>query len=265
MEQSEWSNLRATVSQQEVSLKTTSDRVLSVLALFTREKGEWTVEEAAELLNLPISTAYRYFKSLARAQLIIPYWPGRYVLGPAVIEYDRAMRLHDPMINASKLVMLELAESVGDCVAMLARCYMDKVMCVHREHARNSLFDAVGYERGRPMPIDRGAASKVILANLGSRERRAIKVPQDDPDLKADLRAIRACGFAITHGEVTQGVMGAAVPIFRSDQTLEGSLGLILPADRKDDQQDIVEALIRARKQIESNLAVDQAQQHDFG
>jgi DNA-binding IclR family transcriptional regulator len=235
-----------------------------VLALFTREKSEWTVEEAAELLKLPISTAYRYFKSLANAELIIPYWPGRYVLGPAVIEFDRAMRLHDPLINASKDVMVELAESVGDCVAMLARCYMDKVMCVHREHVRGSLFDAVGYERGRPMPIDRGAASKVILANLNARERRAITVPQDNPNLKTDLRAIRSRGFSITHGEVTAGVMGAAVPVFRSDQTLEGSLGLILPAGRKDDQQEIVEALIRARKKIESNLAVDQAQRHSF-
>lgn len=74
---------------------------------------------------------------------------------------------------------------------------------------------------------DRGA---VIFANLGLRERRAIKVQQDDPGLKADLRVIRARGFAITRGVVTQGVLGAAVPVFRSYQTLDGSLGLILCA-----------------------------------
>jgi DNA-binding IclR family transcriptional regulator len=245
-------------------LKTTSDRVLSVLALFTHEKSEWTVEEAAELLKLPISTAYRYFKSLANAELIIAYWPGRYVLGPAVIEFDRLMRLSDPLINASKSVMQELADSVGECVAMLARCYMDKVMCVHRENARGSMFDAIGYERGRPMPIDRGAASKVILANLNSRQRRAITVPEGNPNLKTELKAIRSHGFSITEGEVTPGIMGAAVPIFRSDQTLEGSLGLILPGDRKANQQEVVEALIRARKQIESNLAIEEAQRHKF-
>jgi DNA-binding IclR family transcriptional regulator len=82
-------------------LKTTSDRVLGVLALFTHERSEWSVEDAAEALEVPVSTAYRYFKSLSSAELLIPYWPGRYVLGPAVIELDRMMRLRDPLINAA--------------------------------------------------------------------------------------------------------------------------------------------------------------------
>jgi len=239
-------------------LKTTSDRVLSVLGLFTRERSKWSVEEAAEALEFPVSTAYRYFKSLSRAELLIPYWPGRYVLGPGVSELDRAMRLHDPLINASREIMIELAESVGECVAMLARCYKGKVMCVHREHTRASEFDAPGYERGRPMPIDRGAASKVILANLNARARRNIKL-DETPSLKAELRLIRSRGFSVTEGEVTQGVVGVSVPIFRSDQSLEGSLGLILPEHRKSEQRGIITELIRARKQIEGNLAVEEA------
>lgn len=245
-------------------MKTTSDRVLNVLALFTREKSEWTVEEAAETLAVPISTAYRYFRSLNKAELIVPYWPGRYVLGPAIVEYDRAMRLHDPLINASQKIMLELVDTIGDCAAMLARCYMDKVICVHREQARGSQFDAPGYERGRPMPIDRGAASKVILANLSGRERRAIVLSDPTPALKSDLRLIRSRGFSITYGEVTPGIMGAAVPVFRSDMTLEGSLGLILKGDRKDEQEAIITALILARKAIESHLALEQAARAGF-
>jgi DNA-binding IclR family transcriptional regulator len=216
------------------------------------------VEEAAEALDVPISTAYRYFKSLSSAELLIPYWPGRYVLGPAVIELDRMMRLRDPLISASREVMVSLAGSVGGCVAMLARCYKDKVMCVHREHARGSEFDVPGYERGRPMPIDRGAASKAILANLGTRARRNIKI-DENPALKAELRLIRSRGFSVTHGEVTPGVVGAAVPIFRTDQSLEGSLGLILPERRESEQREIISELIRARKQIEGNLAVEEA------
>jgi len=245
-------------------LKTTSDRVLSVLALFTRAKSEWSVEEAAAAIGVPASTAYRYFRSLSSAELITPYLPGRYVLGSAVIEYDYAMRLHDPLLRASQAVMAALADETGDCVAMLARLYHDKVMCVHRERSRGSDFDAVGYERGRPMPIERGAASKAILANLAPRELRRLGLSTDPAALKESLKAIRAQGFSVTEGEVTRGVVGVAVPIFRSDRLLEGSLGLVLPAKRKPDLPAIIAATIRAQKAIESNLAVAVAAHH-FG
>jgi len=245
-------------------VKTTSDRVLSVLALFTRDNSEWSVEEAAAALDVPVSTVYRYFRTLSSAELITPYWPGRYVLGPAVIEYDYAMRLHDPLLNAAREVMTALADEVGNCVAMLARLYKDKVMCVHRERSRGSEFDAVGYERGRPMPLDRGAASKAILANLAVRELRGMKLSDDNPALMDSLRAIRAQGFSVTRGEVTPGVLGVAVPIFRSDRALEGSLGLILAGDREPDLRDIIAATIRAQKEIESNLGLAIAARH-FG
>jgi len=246
-------------------VKTTSDRVLGVLALFTRDKSEWSVEEAAAALDVPVSTVYRYFRTLSGAELITPYWPGRYVLGPAVIEYDYAMRLHDPLLNAAGEVMAALADEVGNCVAMLARLYKDKVMCVHRERPRTSDFDAVGYERGRPMPLDRGAASKAILASLTVRELRGMKVSDDNPALKDSLRRIRAQGFSVTEGEVTPGVIGVAVPIFRGDRALEGSLGLILPGDRKSDLQAIIAATIRAQKQIESHLGQAVAAHHFDG
>jgi DNA-binding IclR family transcriptional regulator len=108
------------------------------------------------------------------------------------------------------------------------------------------------------MPIDRGAASKAILANLGMRARRLITLAENRP-LKAELRLIRSRGFSITEGEVTPGVVGLSVPILRGDQSLEGSLGLILPERRKPEVTKILPELIRARKQIESNLAVEEA------
>jgi len=243
-------------------LKTTSDRVLSVLALFTRDKSDWTVEEAAAAIGVPVSTAYRYFRSLSSAELIMPYLQGRYVLGSAVIEYDYAMRLHDPLLVAAHDVVAEIADTVGQCDAMLARLYKDKVMCVHRERSRGSEFNAVGYERGRPMPIDRGAASKVILANLGARELRAIKLSERGAPLKSELRAIAAQGFSVTHGEVTPGVLGIAVPIFGNNRTLEGSLGLIVSNERKSAQKEMIATLIRAQKKIESNLALAVAAHH---
>lgn len=241
----------------------TADRVLGVLELFGDDQTEWTVEEAAEALDLPVSTAYRYFRSLSKSQLIVAYAAGRYILGPAIIQLDRQLRLNDPFITAAQPEMVQLAEAVGgDTVVMLARLYHDKVICVHQEEAGK--LGGVSYQRGRPMPLDRGAASKVILANITAKAIRSLAgSAQDgvhsglhvDSDLRTKLRQIRQQGFAITEAEVDEGKRGIAVPVFRPDQSLEGSLSLVVHQSRGE-QPAMIAALINARKLIEATLAI---------
>lgn len=235
----------------------TADKVLGVLELFSSDNWRWTVEEAAEALELPTSTTYRYFRSLAKAELISPQASGAYVLGPAVCKLDRAMRLYDPFINAARDEMRHLASAHGDTIILLARLYRNSVMCVHREGGG---LVASGYERGRPMPLELGAASKVILANLSSRQLHGLSGPGgealDLSYLRPELRAIKANGYAVTFGEIDPTKMGVSVPVFRGKQMLEGSLSFVVDTSRKDEQEALVQALIRSRKAIEANLLI---------
>jgi IclR helix-turn-helix domain len=86
-----------------------TDKLLAIFALFTEEAPEWTVEGAASHLGIATSTAYRLFKSLTDAGLIVAFASGRYVLGPAVIQLDRQIRLQDPLIRAAETTMKRLA------------------------------------------------------------------------------------------------------------------------------------------------------------
>ena len=247
--------------------ETTSDRVLSVLTLFAADQPEWSVEEAADALNLPVSTAYRYFRSLSKSELLITHMPGRYVLGPAVIQLDRQLQRHDPFITAARPEMARLAVEVGDTVILLARLYRNRVMCVHRE-SDGKLNIGEGYERGKPMPPHKGAASKVILANIPTRTTRALTAPDDvgagrlsiDDGLRAELQQIRAQGFSITHADIEPGIRGLSVPVFKADQGLEGSLSVVL-SDQREDVRAVLDMLIHARKVVEANLAVRAADQ----
>ena len=246
--------------RREVSvsiLATTADRVLTVLSLFSGDKWVWTVEEAAQALGLPTSTTYRYFKSLADCELIGPHQTGNYVLGPAVYELDRALRTHDPFVNAASGEMLRLAAENDRTIILLTRLYKNKVMCVHRE---GESFAAQGYERGRPMPLERGAASKVILANLPLRQLRTLAedIEADGGpsigDLRNELRTIRANGYAITYGEIDPGKVGISVPVFRENEVLEGSLSFVLEDGEHSSLAHYVDQLNRSRKIVESNL-----------
>ena len=54
----------------------------------------------------------------------------RYVLGPAIFELDRTIRMSEPLVNAAIPSMRRLAEQVTvPCIALLCRLYLDRVMC----------------------------------------------------------------------------------------------------------------------------------------
>lgn len=219
---------------------TTSDRLLSVLGLFTVEHPEWTVEEGARALNLAVSTAYRYFRSLSKAGLIVAFAAGRYVLGPAIIQYDRQIRLRDPLTTTAQPTMTQLSEQLpAQTVILLCRLFRNQVICVHQESAHQPDF-AVSYERGRAMPLFRGAASKIILANMPLRMVKGLygehapkfsqaALGKNWDEAKERLRVLRNAGFAVTQGEVDSGMCGIAVPLFDAAGAIIGSLSIVIP------------------------------------
>ena len=218
----------------------TTDKVLAVLRLFSEEEPRWSVEEAAERLGVPASTAYRYFRSLASAGLIVAFSAGRYVIGPGVIELDRMARRTDPLLLASQSAVDALsARAPADQVILLSRLYRRQVMCVYNQRQGCRNLD-VSYERGRPMPLYKGSVSKVILANLSSRtlariladDREMIAaagLPTDPAQFRAELRAIRKAGHYVSHGEVDSGVVGISAPIVSPEEEALASLSLVLP------------------------------------
>lgn len=207
-----------------------------MLRLFAGEQSEWTVEAAARQLGLSQSTAYQYFRSLVDGGLLSTYKTGLYVIGPAIIELDRQTRLRDPLILAARDEMDRLSSALtgDDDVVLLCRLYKLTVMCID-QRAPAAPQQAVSYERGRPMPLEKGAASKVILAHLPPRVLRRY-YDQSFPggvnptwaEFRQPLRAIRRAGLSITHGELDAGRVGVSAPVFASEGEVIGSIGLVL-------------------------------------
>ncbi|MCK8786089.1 helix-turn-helix domain-containing protein [Roseomonas sp. NAR14] len=218
----------------------TSDKLLSILGLFTIETPEWTVEAAAKHMGLGVSTTYRFFRSLSASGLIVAFTAGRYVLGPAIVQLDRQIRLLDPLIKTARPIMQRLASEIEvPGVLLLCRLYRDQVMCVHQEYSGN-LDRVISYERGRLMPLHRGAASKAILAHMPARfvrafhrdhadDMQAVSLGRDWNEVKQSLRRLRTADATVTHAELDPGVTGIAVPLFAPDGGVVGSLGFVLP------------------------------------
>jgi DNA-binding IclR family transcriptional regulator len=236
----------------------TADRLLSILQLFTPERPEWTIDEAAKELEVSISTAYRYFRSLSKIGLTSSFDNGNYVLGPAIIEFDRQIRSNDPLIKVGRPAMQRLiARSDSSGTALLCRVFRNCVMCVHQE-SKIQFENPIGYERGRPMPMFRGASSKIIFANLPSRSARwvfsrfpheiaAVGLGSDWEAVKANLRRIRKAGLHVAWGEVDSDHVGVAAPIFGAQNRVMGSITMVLlQSEATPEQVANVSALVQA-------------------
>ena len=227
--------------------ESSGDRLLAALALFTVDNPQWTVEDAARKLGVSAPTAYRYFKRLTGAGLITPVSGAGYTLGPAIIQMDRQIQITDPMLRAARGVMHELIQRAPDGSALLlCRLFHDRVMCVHQLFGRGPQ-EPVSYERGRLMPLFRGATSKVILAHLPARTLKSLyeqsggEIDQANlgdsfEEFRAGLAAIRRAGVATSHGEIDPGRVGLGVPLFDRDRTILGSLSFALSAGRASDK-----------------------------
>jgi DNA-binding IclR family transcriptional regulator len=248
----------------------TSDKVLAILRLFSTQRPEWTVEEASAALDLAQTTAYEYFRSLVTAELLTATRQGRYAIGPAVFELDRLVRRSDPLLIAGEPLLQELALFAPSNLALLCRFYRMKVMCV-AQHGSSLEGFKVSYERGRPMPLLRGAASKVILAHVERRKlSRFYEENPDDvaanglgeswPEFRHALRDIREQPALVTHGELDRGLVGISAPVFDSDGAVLGSVSFVCPANEYDKQPGFAHALririAEAGRSLTANLGL---------
>jgi DNA-binding IclR family transcriptional regulator len=215
------------------------DRFNTILQLFDEARPDWTVQEMSTRLDIPASTVYRTVRDLTKAGCLDTSKAGSYRLGAAFVIYDRLIRLTDPLVRAGSGVLHDLVVQARiPCVGLLARVCNDTVMCIADEANRGvELFSS--YERGRPMPLTRGATSKVILAQLPGRRLKkllASSTPDAHPfalgaaELRHSLAGIRKQGFCITRGEIDPGAIGIAAPIVVPEIPILASISLVAAA-----------------------------------
>jgi DNA-binding IclR family transcriptional regulator len=242
------------------------ERMLGVLDVFSLDRPVWTVDSLTGALGYTRSTTYRYVKELVDAGLLARAGGGSYMLGPRIIELDRQIRLCDPLLATAAPVMRALLSECGPGVVMLCSLYRDKVLCVHQE--RRAFARDIGYSRGRPMPLFRGATSKIMLAHLPERQLARLfadhreeiaetDLGSDWPAFTAALRTLRRAGICVSRGEVNEGVVGVAAPIFDAEKRLIGSLSRVLAEEDFDDRRldDIAASVTGAAGRISAGLA----------
>lgn len=214
-------------------------RMLDILDLFTPEQPAIDVEYICEKLNYAPASAYRYVRELSDVGLLVRI-PRGYTLGPRIIELDRQMTEHNPVLVESRELIADLAEKTGLNV-LLSELYGSTVISVHQTPGREST--PLNFGRGRPMALFRSATSRVILAYLLPRQlKRLYEGHADESDLKRlgpdwktfskSMLQVRKQGYCISKGELDPDKTGLAAPIFDEKKRVLGSITLVGSTER---------------------------------
>ena len=242
---------------------TTTAKVLQVLRLFSDGRKQLRAADVVETLGVSSATAYRYMADLEDAGLIERSSINQYVLGPTIVELDRQIRENDPLLAAASDIMKTLSERTGG-TALLSRLHGKKVVCVHQVRGRFSPVH-VSYERGRAMPLYRGATSKIILAHLDADTLRELTkddtadlrkagLPSSFDALSAMLAKLRADKVCATVSEVDREAMGWASALHQGKHLL-GSLSVVMARTTPiPNPRSIADQLLRAALRIEGRL-----------
>lgn len=222
------------------------ERMLRILDLFTEEHPIWTVDGMGHAQGFSRSTAYRYVRELAEANLLFQVEAGRYALGARIITWDRQLRVSDPLVRAADSLESTFPQWDAEQVWLVCRLFKDQVVCVHQI---GRLKNQVSYSRGSPRPLFMGATSKAILANMGSRQQtqlflenpsevQASNLGKTWEPFRRSLQRLRRQGYVLSTSEVDADVFGLAAPIFDGDGKVVGSISCVRPIAQRHTDQD---------------------------
>lgn len=210
-------------------------RVLAILDLFTHAQPTWSADEINKTSSYSRPTGYRYVKELVAAGLLQRAGAGKFSLGPRVIRLDYEIRQSDPMLLASMGVMAELAAKT-ELTAVLSAMYGHQIIDIHHAPATADT-PPFAYARGKPRPLFRGAAPKVILPLLPratlirfyrafATEIEANGMGRSWLEFRKYLSRIRKDGFYISVGELEPDIVGCGVAIINAENDVVAALAL---------------------------------------
>lgn len=230
-----------------------ADDVIRLLA----EEGELSPAEIADRLDMPRPSVYRLLDGLSAIGLADPLSGSKTRLSLRWLHL--ADRAREAMVEwrGAKALLAELVERTGQ-TAYVSVLRGDEAVCLDWEQGRG--IDLLVLRPGGILPLHAGAAGRVLLAfgvelesYLDRVECRRFTgrtlVAADE--LRADAALSRERGYALSDGDVTDGIAALGVPVYGADQRLAGALSLAgLRGDIVGGADEYVEALVEVADRI---------------
>lgn len=193
-------------------------RGLRVL-IHVAETGEARADQIAEDVGVPLSTVYRYLKVLRQLELVEER-DGTYVPGWRLPELSGQDLAHTRLVQLGHTLLREISQATAETAVLTVRAGT-QALCLRQVESRHPI--RMAFKIGQLLPLYAGAGQRMLLAHAPQSvvdrvlaqplHRITARTPGRVAVLK-ELEQIRRNGFLVTHGEVAEGALAIAVPVF---------------------------------------------------
>lgn len=204
-----------------------SRKVLKMLLAFTPACPRLSVDQLAAAIGTPKSSAYRYLGILRDLRLVEEDGRGGYQLTVIVSQLAGAANAVNGIRDVARPIMESVRDTSRETVLLYKRV-RDKAVCIELMESSHPI--RLTSSIGTALPIDAGAATRVLLAYMPPGNALLRKGSRTSGK---NLDAIRKAGFAESIAELSPDVWAAAAPVFERSQATH-SLVIAGPAFRLD-------------------------------
>lgn len=225
-------------------------RVVDLLLAFSKDRHTLSVKDLAAATGIPVPSVYRYVALLRESGLLVADSQRSYHLSTRFAALARAAEAGESIIGLAHPTMRELADRTGETV-LLSRLVNGVPVCVHRIESSQRL--RFSFDPGEPLPLDRGATSRVLLASMPPAQRDAVldelrgRDPERADRLERNVALALHQGWATALEELDQGIWAASAEVRGAQGEPCAALTLTAPIVRSPAAtQDHLLCLVRA-------------------
>ncbi len=241
------------------------ERAMAVLGVFSAADPDVGISDIATRVGLSTSTAHRIVRALVAGGLVEQgTHTDRYRLGHRAVVMGQ-IASHNLGMSEITALLRSLSVELGDPVGLGFLQGVEVVVAFRAEAAEPLSFDR---RPGAREFAHASAMGKVLLAysdsivnvvaSLGELTAFTSSTIVDPVAWAAELRTVRAQGFAVNNEERRAGASGVAVPVFDGDGRVQAALVAHGPSERfsLDRQRQLVAPLYTCAKKIGEALSV---------
>jgi IclR family acetate operon transcriptional repressor len=242
----------------------TIDRTVQILNVVSTAPSGLTLTALCSRLDLPKTTVYRMLQALVEHDFLRKDDVAKaYRLGPALLTLGANSLFQWDLRSIARPYLEQLAQATHETVCLNV-LHKDKVICLDTIESDRSTPFVVRV--GREMELHCSASGKAIMAflsegrirhNLGRRLRPCTERTMTDlNELLRHFEDVRGQGYALCDGELEVGVRAIAAPVMQNGRQVVGSVAIIAPAERLDEeaQQQLAPQLLQTARQVSMRL-----------
>lgn len=241
----------------------TVHRVAVVLSAF-QGRSLLRITELAELTGLPKSTLHRILGALVAEGLVVQDEDShKYQLSFRVAELSAGMLSTNMVRRVARPILLELRDQTHESVHLAVLEQLDAVIIDTED---SYYFVREVNIPGQRLPAHAVSTGKVLLAYQWEGHLRELlrqktlkqyteQTITDQRQLFEELHHVRARGYAISCGELEQGVEAVAAPIFNEMHSVVAAVSVGGPSERfHPRQEEFIRAVCEAGQRISEAL-----------